>query len=436
MNAPLRIELSAATLAMIRRLVAFDTTSRESNLELIDWVRGYLRDHGIDSRLTFDDERRKANLFATIGPQIDGGVVISGHTDVVPVDGQKWSSDPWNVVESGDRLVGRGVCDMKSFIAVALALVPQMTARTLQRPLHFALSYDEEVGCIGARRLISDLANLDYKPGGCIVGEPTGMELVVAHKGKRSYRCRVRGFECHSALTPKGVKAVEIAAELVTHLRRMALRFREHGRFDHDYDVPFTTVHVGTIKGGTALNIVPKDCEFVFEFRFLPFDDPVRLLAEIEAFAARFLPEMRAGGADTRHHVRRVVGAAGIRYRCLQRNRGARALLQPGHAIQQGVVRRGSIALPQRRHPDDTLRTRTHRAGAPAGRMGEPRAGCALRAIHAAAARPGVRACLNQPTARALGSALTPRRCASQQERSNDRATPWIPKPSRRGDIP
>jgi acetylornithine deacetylase len=188
---------------------------------------------------------------------------------------------------------------MKSFIAVALALVPQVTSRRLQRPLHLALSYDEEVGCLGVRRLISDLANLDYKPGGCIVGEPTGMELVVAHKGKRSYRCRIRGFECHSALTPNGVNAVEIAAELVAHLRRMGLRFREQGRFDRDYDVPFTTVHVGTIRGGTALNIVPKDCEFVFEFRFLPFDDPDALLAEIESVADALLPAMRAVHPDT-----------------------------------------------------------------------------------------------------------------------------------------
>ena len=299
MNAPLRNQLSDRTLAMIRRLVGFNTTSRESNLELIDWVRDYLEQNNVPSRLTFDDDGRKANLFATVGPSIDGGIVLSGHTDVVPVDGQNWTSDPWSVVESGDRLIGRGVCDMKSFIAVALALLPDMTSRKLSRPLHFALSYDEEVGCIGVRRLIRDLANLEYKPGGCIVGEPTGMELVVAHKGKRSYRCRVRGFECHSALTPNGVNAVEIAAELIAHLRRMALRFREHGQFDSDYDVAFTTVHVGTVKGGTALNIVPKDCEFLFEFRFLPFDDPDKLLGEIESVAARLTSEMRAVAPET-----------------------------------------------------------------------------------------------------------------------------------------
>ena len=299
MNAPLPVQISAETLALIRRLVGFNTTSRESNLELIDWVRAYLKQHGVDSRLTFDDSKKKANLFATIGPQIDGGIVISGHTDVVPVDGQSWTGDPWSVRESGERLVGRGVCDMKSFIACALALVPRMTARTLKRPLHLALSFDEEVGCIGVRRLIADLANLEYKPGGCIVGEPTGMELVVAHKGKRAYRCRVRGLECHSALIPNGVNAVEIAAELVAHLRKMALRFRANGPFDRDYDIAFTTVHVGTIKGGTALNIVPKDCAFVFEFRFLPFDDPEELLGEIQAVATRLLPEMHAVSSDT-----------------------------------------------------------------------------------------------------------------------------------------
>jgi len=299
MNAPHSPQVTDATLAMIRRLVAFDTTSRSSNLALIEWVREHFRAHGVESRLTFDDAGKKANLFATIGPQIDGGVVLSGHTDVVPVDGQDWTGDPWTVRQEADRLLGRGVCDMKSYIAVALALVPEMTARTLVRPLHFALSYDEEVGCIGVRRLIHDLAQLGFKPGGCIVGEPTQMELVVAHKGKRSYRCRVRGHEAHSALTPKGVNAVEIAAEIVTHLRRMALRFRHEGRFDAGFDVPYTTVHVGTIKGGTALNIVPKDCEFVFEIRYLPFDDPAVLLSEIETYAKRFVPEMHAVATDT-----------------------------------------------------------------------------------------------------------------------------------------
>src|SRR3954468_2832640 len=176
---------------MIGKLVAFPTVSRDSNLELIDFVREYLRGFDADVRLTFDDERRKANLFATLGPRADGGLVVSGHTDVVPVDGQAWDSDPFALVERDGRLYARGTSDMKSFVAIALALLPEYVRR-LDRPLHFALSYDEEVGCIGVGRLIKDLARANVRPAGCIVGEPTLMTPVIAHKGKRSYRCAVR----------------------------------------------------------------------------------------------------------------------------------------------------------------------------------------------------------------------------------------------------
>jgi acetylornithine deacetylase len=288
---------------LIRTLVAFDTTSRDSNMSVIDWVRDYLAGHGIDSQLTFDDNRRKANLFATL-PARDGnvtgnGIVLSGHTDVVPVDGQPWETDPFVATIKGDRLYGRGVTDMKSFSATGLALVPEFLRRGLKRPLHFALSYDEEVGCIGVRRLIADLGARGIRPAGCIVGEPTGMELVVAHKGKRSYRCRVRGHEAHSSLTPHGVNAIQVACEIVTRLTQMARRFSERGRFDSAYDVPFTTVHTGVIRGGTALNIVPRDCVFDFEFRHLPFDDPEELLSEVRRFAATLLPEMHAVDPQT-----------------------------------------------------------------------------------------------------------------------------------------
>ena len=288
---------------LIRTLVAFDTTSRDSNLALIDWVRGYLGAFGIPSTLTFDDDQRKANLFATL-PAQDGnatanGIVLSGHTDVVPVDGQAWDTNPFEATLIGDKVHGRGVTDMKSFSATGLAFVPELLRRGLRRPVHFALSYDEEVGCIGVRRLLDDIGRHGLKPMGCIVGEPTGMQLVVAHKGKKSYRCRVRGFEAHSSLTPLGVNAVQIACEIVTYLTNMARAFRDHGAFDHDYDVPYTTVHTGVIHGGTALNIVPRDCWFDFEFRHLPFDDPDALLAEVQAYAQRFLPEMHAIAADT-----------------------------------------------------------------------------------------------------------------------------------------
>ena len=287
---------------MIRTLIAFDTTSRESNLALIDWVQDWLGSQGIESTLTFDDDRRKANLFATLpaqdGNRVDGGIVLSGHTDVVPVDGQPWRTPPFVATPLGDRVYGRGVADMKSFSATGLALVPEFLRRGLRRPLHFALSYDEEVGCIGVRRLLADVAARGVKPLGCIVGEPTGMELVVAHKGRKSWRCRVRGHEAHSSLTPQGVNAVQIACEIVTFLTQAARTFRDRGGFDPAYDVAYTTVHTGVIKGGTALNIVPRDCAFDFEIRHLPFDDPDELFRRVEAYAQRFLPEMRAVAPD------------------------------------------------------------------------------------------------------------------------------------------
>jgi acetylornithine deacetylase len=283
---------------MIRTLVGFDTTSRESNLALIHWVREYLSGHGIHCHLTFDDDRRKANLFATLpaldGNATSGGIVLSGHTDVVPVDGQPWDTPPFEATLVGGKLYGRGVADMKSFSAIGLAFVPEFLRRGLERPLHFSLSYDEEIGCIGVRRLIADVAARGIKPTGCIVGEPTGMRLVVAHKGKRSYRCRVRGREAHSSLTPRGVNAINVACEIVTFLTHMARRFRDRGGFDAAYDVPYTTVHTGVIRGGTALNIVPRDCAFDFEFRHLPFDDPEALLAEVKRFAATLTPDMHA----------------------------------------------------------------------------------------------------------------------------------------------
>ncbi len=285
---------------MIARLVGFDTTSRESNLALIDFVRDYLDGWGIRSELVFDTERRKANLYATIGPADKGGIVLSGHTDVVPVDGQPWESDPFALKETDERLYGRGTCDMKSFVAVALALVPEFLARGLKTPVHFAFSYDEEVGCLGVRGLLAELRRRPVKPRGCIVGEPTLMRTVIAHKGRKSMRCHIHGKEAHSALTHEGVNAVEMAAELVTYLRGMAQRKREHGPFDPDFTPPYTTIHTGVLKGGTALNIVPRECELEFEFRNIPGDDLEVLAAEVRRYAETvLLPEMRRVNAAT-----------------------------------------------------------------------------------------------------------------------------------------
>ena len=289
-----------STEEMLARLVSFDTTSRDSNLQLIDWVRAYLDGHGVRSELVHDETGRKANLFATIGPEDRPGLVLSGHTDVVPIDGQEWSTDAFSVVEKDGRLHGRGTCDMKSFVAVVLAKVPEIKARVRATPVHLAFSYDEEVGCIGVRRMLDMVARRPVRPYACIVGEPTEMKVIRAHKGKISIRAHVRGFECHSSLAPRGVNAVQYAAEFIANLNRMGRRLATDGPFDDEFDIPFTTVHTGTIQGGTALNIVPKDCSFEFEFRHLPAHDPRALLAEAVAFARHELePAMHAVNRDT-----------------------------------------------------------------------------------------------------------------------------------------
>jgi len=291
---------SPSSLAMLRRLIAFDTVSRNSNLDLIHWIADYLRDHGVESRLVHDETGKKANLYATVGPEDRPGYLLSGHTDVVPIDGQEWHSDPFTLIEHDGRLYGRGTSDMKSFVAVALAMLPEFRRRGLKTPIHYAFSYDEEVGCIGVRRLLAELAGMAVKPRLCIVGEPTDMKVITAHKGKVSYRCDVRGLEAHSSLAHLGVNAVEAAAEIVARLKTMARQHRDHGPFDHDFAPPYTTVHTGTITGGTALNIVPRDCSFAFEFRFLPDDDPAALFQEIERFARSTIePEMHAVSRDT-----------------------------------------------------------------------------------------------------------------------------------------
>ncbi len=285
----------ADSIEMIRRLVAMDTTSRNSNLELIGFIADYLAGLGVESRLVHDESGRKANLYATLGPSDKPGIALSGHTDVVPIDGQDWASDPWALAERDGRLFGRGTADMKSFIGILLATVPELLRRQPDTPVHLVFTYDEEVGCIGVRRLLELLDRLPVKPFACIVGEPTEMKVMVGHKGKMSLRCHVHGKECHSSLAPQGVNAVEFAAELIVHLRAMARRAAAEGPFDEDFDVPHTTIHTGVVRGGTALNIVPKRCSFDFEFRYLPTVDPEALLAEVKAFAEeRLLPQMRA----------------------------------------------------------------------------------------------------------------------------------------------
>ena len=281
---------------MIERLVSFDTTSRESNLALIHFVRDYLASHGVDSTLIHDESGNKANLYATVGPAGVPGVALSGHTDVVPVDGQPWDSDPFSLVQKDGRLYGRGTSDMKSFSAIALALVPEFVARPLKTPIHFALSFDEEVGCLGAPLMIDRLGTeLGVKPMIVIVGEPTDMAVVNAHKGVYSFNTRVRGLEAHSSGTHRGVNAVQYAAVLVHFLTEMADEMAARAEPESGFDPPYTTVHVGTIRGGTAHNIVPLDCAFTWEYRLLPGADPDEIRMRFEQFAEEtVLPRMHA----------------------------------------------------------------------------------------------------------------------------------------------
>ena len=289
------------SLELIRQLVQFDTTSRNSNLALIDWVCQYLTSHGLAWRLTHDDTRAKANLFCTIGDPRLPGVVLSGHTDVVPVDAQAWSVDPWAAVVTGERLVGRGTADMKAFLGIVLAAVPDMLARPLAAPIHLAFSYDEEVGCIGVGRMIRDMQSIGVAPGICIVGEPTGMKVVTGHKGKLALRAHVCGREAHSALAPYAVNALEYAAEIIVELCRMQRECAQTGPFSREYDPPYSTLHTGVLHAGTALNIVPRECTFDFEFRTVPGDDPHRLLARLRAYCANELvPQMQRVAPESR----------------------------------------------------------------------------------------------------------------------------------------
>src|ERR1700743_3077449 len=280
---------------MLGRLVAFAPVSPTPTPPPIEFTRDYLDGHGIESRLTFDDDRRKANLFATIGPADRPGLIFSGHSDGGPGDGQDWTGEPFKLREADGKLFARGSADMKGFIAAALAMVPALKERVSDTPVHLAFSYDEEVGCIGVRRLIEQIGMAEARPMACIVGEPTMMQPIIGQKGLHVFRCNVHGHGAHSSRTPYGVNAVEGAAELIAKIKQVSRRIRDEGPFDHGYDPAYTTLHCGTIQGGTAQNIVPADCSFTYEIRNLPVHDPAEIVAEIERHAHEHLePEMRS----------------------------------------------------------------------------------------------------------------------------------------------
>lgn len=284
-----------STTDILGKLIAFDTTSRNSNLPLIDWMEDYLAGYGIKGERVYDATGQKANLWVTIGPKDVAGYVLSGHVDVVPVDGQAWSTDPFALTLKDGRYYGRGTCDMKGFVAASLAAVPDMVEAAPKKPIHLAISYDEEVGCTGVRTLLAVLKERPLKPEACFVGEPSNMQVITAHKTGRPMRVIVRGHEAHSSLRPYGVSAIEEAAKLIVKINAVAQRLAGRRDVDPLYPVPFTTMSVGVIRGGTARNIVAGECVVDFDLRCVPGDDPYALVAEIEAYAREVLePPMKA----------------------------------------------------------------------------------------------------------------------------------------------
>ena len=275
------------SLQHLERLIAFPSISRDSNLDLIAYVREFLSGLGIQSLLVHNEDGRKANLWATIGPEATPGIVLSGHTDVVPVEGQAWSSDPFRLTARGGNLYGRGTADMKGFIACCLLVAEKAAKATLHTPIHLAFSYDEEIGCVGVRRLLDILKDAPVKPRLCIVGEPTLMQAVTAHKGKLGFRVTAHGLEAHSSLAPIGVNAIYMAADLIAAIRALQAELAETGVRDGDYEVAYTTLHVGKIQGGEVMNIVPNRASFDFEIRYLPEEDQQAIVTRIKDAAEK-----------------------------------------------------------------------------------------------------------------------------------------------------
>ncbi|MGE4371749.1 MAG: acetylornithine deacetylase [Xanthobacter sp.] len=303
----------ALTLDWLSRLVGFDTTSRNSNLALIAAVEAFLNARNIPCERVENVAEGKASLIATIGPREAAGIVLSGHTDVVPVDGQDWTSSPFTLTAREGRLYGRGSCDMKGFLAVCLGMVPHMQAAALKKPIHLAFSYDEEVGCLGVRPLLRHMVAAGYRAEGCIVGEPSMMQVVVGHKAKRSLQTVVRGRGGHSSRAPELVNAVEYAVLLATRIIAVGQRMAHEGARDALYDIPHTTTHVGTLHGGTALNIVPERAVMDWEVRALPEDDIEALMQEIISYAREELePAMKARAPEAGFHFEEKAAFPGL----------------------------------------------------------------------------------------------------------------------------
>lgn len=361
-------------LEWLDRLISFDTTSRSSNMHLINFAHDWMKRHGAVCSLTRDANEAKANLFATIPAEngrMDGGLILSGHTDVVPVDGQQWTSPPFQMTERDGNIYGRGAADMKGFIAVMLALVPRFKTMSLQYPLHIALSYDEEIGCRGAPFMIADLPNTGYKPRACLVGEPTEMRPMVAHKGIQLYRCELKGKAAHSSLTTQGCNAIDYAARLICLIRQIAEEHRHQGPFDHAYDVPCTTLSTNLIKGGSANNIIPDLCEFIFELRYISqtglFDIEKRIKEFIEL---DLLPRMQKENPEAAITLDKIASAPGLQHveeteivQLVRTITGNHDILKAAYATEAGLFQQANIpsiicgpgSIEQAHRPDEFI---------------------------------------------------------------------------------
>lgn len=284
---------------LLADLVSFDTVSDRTNLPLIAHIESYLAAFGIKAERIVDETGQKASLWVTIGPQDRGGYVLSGHTDVVPVVGQDWSHDPFKLVERDGKLYGRGTTDMKGFVAVCLAMVPEMVEARLKTPIHLAISYDEEIGCVGVRPMLHEVAKKKVKPLGAFIGEPTSMQVIIGHKGKHGVRATFRGLARHSSIAPDGVNAIEYAAELIVEIRRRAVELASQAEHGSLYDVPHSTLLTSIVHGGAALNIVPDTCTVEFECRGIGITESREVTDAIVAWAkAELEPAMKAQNAD------------------------------------------------------------------------------------------------------------------------------------------
>jgi acetylornithine deacetylase len=300
----------------IEKLISIDTSSNSSNLELIETIASWFKLHDVSFDIISSSDESKANLFATIASkdeQINGGIIFAGHTDTVPVAGQIWQTDPFVATEKNGKIYGRGACDMKGFIAVLLALVPKLKKLALLKPIHFAFTYDEEVGCIGVDFLLDHIKKLGIAPEGCIVGEPSNMRPIIGEKSRRVYHCQIQGWSAHSSLAAKGCNAIEYASRLICYVHKLANYLKEKGPFDYDFDYPFTTVSTNIVSGGIAYNVIPGTCEFILEIRYLPQFPLENFRSQIENYINKeLLPEMKKNYSEAAIYLEEISDASGF----------------------------------------------------------------------------------------------------------------------------